>query len=128
MRLRLIERRNNKVDKLIRQNFGPHEDIWNPRYFDELFSLTEDDSTNPLAACTLQWTEHYWILGDLCVATQRQGYGAEIVRRVMQVVKQPVWVDATNDACAKIFERDPIFKETTEGPWKPEGRAFLSMR
>lgn len=127
MRLRLIERRNTKVDKLIRQNFGPHEDIWNPRYFDELFSLTEDDSTDPLAVCTLQWTKDYWILGDLCVATPRHGYGSEIVRLVMNVVKHPVWVDATNDACVKIFERDPRFKETTEGPWEPTGRAFLSV-
>lgn len=127
MKLRLIERRNNKVDKIIRQNFGPHEDIWNPRYFDELFSLTEDGSTEPLAVCTLQWTKDYWILGDLCVATRGCGHGAEIVRRVMQVVKQPVWVDATNEICAKIFERDQKFKETTEGPWKPEGRAFITI-
>ena len=127
MRLRLIERRSKKVDKLIRQNFGPHEDIWDPRYFDELFSLTEDDSTDPLAVCTLQWTEKYWILCDLCVSTPQRGYGTEIVRRVMQVVKQSVWVDATNEACAKIFERDPRFKETTEGPWEPTGRAFSSV-
>jgi hypothetical protein len=127
MRLRLVERRSKKIDKLIRQNFGPHEDIWNPRHFDELFSLTEDDSTDPLAVCTLQWTENYWILGDLCVAARGCGHGTEIVRRVMQVVKQPVWVDAANDASAKIFERDPRFKETTEGPWEPTGRAFLSV-
>lgn len=127
MRLRLVERRNNKVDKLIRQNFGPHEDIWDPRYFDELFSLTEDDSTDPLAVCTLQWTEKYWILGDLCVSVPQQGYGSEIVRQVMQIVKKPVWVDATNDASAKIFERDHRFKETAEGPWKIEGRAFITI-
>jgi hypothetical protein len=127
MRLRLIERRSKKIDKLIRQNFGPHEDIWNPRHFDNLFSLTEDDSTEPLAVCTLQWTMKYWILGDLCVSVPRQGYGSEIVRQVMQLVKKPVWVDATNEASAKIFERDQRFKDTTEGPWKPEGRAFLSV-
>ena len=127
MRLRLVERRSKKIDKLIRQNFGPHEDIWNPRHFDNLFSLTEDDSTEPIAVCTLQWTMDYWILGDLCVATPRQGYGTEIVRQVMQVVKKPVWVDAANEASAKIFERDSRFKETTEGPWKIEGRAFLSV-
>lgn len=127
MKLRLVERRSKKIDKLIRQNFGPHEDIWNPRYFDELFSLTEDDSTDPLAVCTLQWTPEYWILGDLCVASHGCGHGSEIVRRVMQVVKKPVWVDATNDVCAKIFERDTRFKETTEGPWKAEGRAFITI-
>lgn len=126
MRLRLVERRSKKVDKLIRQNFGPHEDIWNPRYFDELFSLTEEDSTEPLAVCTLQWTKDYWILGDLCVATRGCGHGAEIVRKVMQVVNKPVWVD-TNEFASTIFERDPRFKETTEGPWEPTGRAFLSV-
>jgi hypothetical protein len=127
MRLRLVERRNKKVDKLVRQNFGAYEDLWNPKLFDELFILTEDDSTEPLAVCTLQWTEKYWILGDLCVKTPRQGHGSEIVRLVMQVVKnKPVWVDATNAACAKIFERDSRFKETVDGPWKPEGCAFIS--
>ncbi|BAT22343.1 hypothetical protein [Yellowstone lake phycodnavirus 2] len=126
MKLRLVERRNNKVDKLIRQNFGPHEDIWNPRHFDELFSLTENDSTDPLAVCTLQWTKDYWILGDLCVATRGCGHGAEIVRRVMQIVKKPVWVD-TNEFASTIFEHDPRFKETTEGPWEPTGRAFITI-
>jgi hypothetical protein len=126
MRLRLIERRSKKVDKLIRQNFGPHEDIWNPRHFDELFSLTEDHSTDPLAVCTLQWTKDYWILGDLCVATRGCGHGAEIVRWVMQIVKKPVWVD-TNEFASTIFEHDPRFKETTEGPWEPTGRAFITI-
>lgn len=127
MKLRLIERRNSKVDKLVRQNFGVDEDLWKPRYFDLLFSLTEENSMDPLAVCTLQWTKDYWILGDLCVKTPGQGYGTEIVQQVMRVVNRPVWVDATNEACAKIFEKDVRFKETVEGPWKPEGRAFLTV-
>ena len=127
MKLEAIERRDHKIDKLVRQNFGPHEDLWNPRYFDMLLRLSNDHSNDPLAVCTLQWTQDYWILGDLCVSQPRMGYGTEIVQSVMKIVTKPVWVDATNEYSARIFERDPRFKETTKGPWKPEGRAFLSM-
>lgn len=126
MELRLVERKSSKIDKLIRQNFGPYEDLWNPRYFDMLFRLSRRGSTDPLAVCTLQWApKGYWILGDLCVSEQRKGYATELVERLMTVMNKPVWVDA-NEFSSKIFEKDPRFKETTEGPWKPEGRAFIS--
>jgi len=125
MDFRIVERKSAKVNKLIRQNFGPHEDLWCPRYFDMLFRLSLQGSTDPLAVCTLQWSEKYWILGDLCVSEQGKGYGTEIVRRIMTIVSRPVWVDA-NPISAKIFEKNSRFRETTEGPWKPEHRAFMS--
>jgi hypothetical protein len=125
MELRLVERKSSKIDKLIRQNFGPHEDLWNPRYFDVLFRLSYQGSTDPLAVCTLQWAQDYWILGDLCVREKRRGFATEIVNRIMDLVNKPIWVDA-NELSAKIFEKDPRFHETTKGPWKPEGRAFIS--
>ena len=91
-----------------------------------LFRLSPYGSTEPYAVCTLQLApKNYWILGDLCVKEPRRGYGTEIVNLVMRVVDIPVWVDA-NETAAKIFEKDPRFKETTIGPWKPEGRAFMS--
>lgn len=125
MELSLVERKSSKVNKLIRQNFGPHEDLWSPRHFDMLFRLTHRGSTDPLAVCTLQWAKDYWILGDLCASEKGKGYGTEIVQRVMEVINGPVWVDA-NEFSAKIFEKDPRFTETTEGPWPPENRAFIS--
>lgn len=98
----------------------------NPRHFDMLFRLTHRGSTDPLAVCTLQWAKDYWILGDLCASEKGKGYGTEIVQRVMEVINgPPVWVDA-NEFSAKIFEKDPRFTETTEGPWPIENRAFIS--
>jgi hypothetical protein len=125
MELVLVERKSSKIDKLVRQNFGPHEDLWDPKYFDMLFRLSHRGSTDPLAVCTLQWTLDYWILGDLCVGQKRQGFATEIVNRIMDVVKGPIWVDA-NAISSKIFEKDPRFHETTMGPWRPEHRAFMS--
>jgi hypothetical protein len=73
----------------------------------------------------LQLTEEYWILGDLCVKEKGMGHGTAIVDLVMKVVNQPVWVDA-NEISSRIFEKNPLFKETTIAPWKPEGKAYLS--
>jgi len=126
MELRVVERRSKKIDELVRQNFGPDEDLWNPRYFDFLFKLTEKGSSDPLAICTLQWTPDYWILGDLCAKHKGMGYGTQIVNLVTKVTAPlPVWVDA-NEISSKIFEKNQRFSETTDGPWKPEGKAYIS--
>jgi hypothetical protein len=126
MELQTVERKSSKVNKLVRQHFGPHEDLWKPKCCDMVFRLVHHGSTEPLAVCTLQLApSNYWILGDLCVKEQRKGYGTQIVSLVMRVVNLPVWVDA-NETAAKIFEKDRRFRETTKGPWKPEGRAFIS--
>lgn len=126
MELQIVERRSRKIDELVRQNFGPDEDLWNPKYFDFLFKLTRWNGKDPLAICTLQSAEEYWILGDLCVKEKGMGYGTAIVDLVMKVVNQPVWVDA-NEISSRIFEKNPLFYETTKAPWKPEGKTYLSV-
>ena len=122
----MVERRSKKIDELVRQNFGPDEDLWNPKHFDFLFKLTHKNSTDPVAICTIQWQGEYWILGDLCVKEKGMGHGTAIVDLVMKALNQPVWVDA-NEISSRIFEKNPLFYETTKGPWKPEGKAYLSV-
>jgi len=126
MELQIVERKSSKVNKLVRQHFGPHEDLWNPKCCDMVFRLSPYGSTEPYAVCTLQLAPgDYWILGDLCVKESGKGYGTQIVGLIMRVVNRPVWVDA-NEIAAKIFAKDPRFRETNTGPWEITGRAFIS--
>jgi hypothetical protein len=111
------------MDELIRQNFGPDESLWNPKCFDRLYTIRE--GAKVMALCTLQkWGRDRWILGDLCVAEKRKGLGTKLVNKVLAKVKEPIWVDA-NEESNGIFLKDPRWRRTYDGPWKPSGTAWL---
>ena len=112
------------MNELISKNFGPSENIWNPKCFDRLYSLREGSKV--LAVCTLQRWGDRWILGDLCVAEKRRGLATQLVNKVLTKVKQPIWVDA-NEESNGIFEKDPRWRRTNEGPWSPSGKAWIKQ-
>ena len=126
MKLERVYRKSKKVDKLIRQNFGPGESLWDPKCFDLLFKLTH--SQKILAVCTLQWSgQGYWILGDICASVHGQGFGSEIVRRVCERVSEPIWADATTPGSIRILERNS-FGPTIIEPWEPEGKSYIFLK
>jgi len=110
------------VDELVRQNFGPGESLWNPKCFDRLYTIRE--GSRVMALCTLQRWDDRWILGDLCVAEKRRGLGTRLVNKVLEKVKEPIWVDANAESNG-IFAKDPRWRRTAEAPWKPSGTAWL---
>lgn len=113
----------NAVDELVARNFGEGESLWNPKCFDRLYTIRE--GVRVMALCTLQRWGSNWILGDLCVAEKRKGLGTQLVNKVLEKVKEPIWVDA-NAESAGIFAKDPRWRRTDEGPWNPSGTAFTS--
>ena len=112
----------NGIDELVRQNFGPGESIWNPKCFDRLYTIRE--GSNVMAVCTLQKWGDGWILGDLCVAEKRRGLATRLVNKVISKVKESIWLDA-NEESNGIFAKDPRWRRTDEGPWKPTGAAWV---
>jgi hypothetical protein len=78
-----------------------------------------------MAVCTLQKWGGKWILGDLCVAEKRQGLATRLVAKVLDKVHEPIWVDA-NESSVGIFEKNPAWRPTDDGPWPPSGRTFVS--
>ena len=126
MKLERVYRKSKKVDKLIRQNFGPGESLWDPKCFDLLYKLV--DGPKIMAICTLQWSgQGYWILGDICASVHGQGFGSEIVRRVCGSVSEPIWADATGPGSERILERNS-FGPTIIEPWKPEGKSYILVK
>lgn len=127
MKLERVYRKSKKVDKLIRQNFGPDESLWDPKCFDRLYKLV--DGQKILAVCTLQWAQAdgYWILGDVCSAVHGQGFGSEIVRQVCEKVSESIWADATGPGSERILERNS-FRPTTLAPWEPEKKCYILAR
>ena len=110
------------MDKLIRQNFGPGESLWNPKGFDRIYTIRE--GAKVMALCTLQKWGNKWILGDLCVVEKRRGLATQLVNKVISKVKEPIWVDA-NEESNGIFAKDPRWRRTDEGPWAPSGTAWM---
>jgi hypothetical protein len=109
------------MDELLAQNFGPGESLWNPKWFDRLYTIRE--GAKVMALCTLQKWGDRWILGDLCVAEKRRGLGTQLVNKVLAKVKEPVWADANAESNG-IFAKDPRWRQTDEGPWEPSGTAW----
>jgi hypothetical protein len=126
MKLERVYGKSKKVDKLIRQNFGPGESLWDPKCFDLLYKLVEGPKI--LAVCTLQWSgQGYWILGDICASVHGQGYGSEIVRLICEIVSEPIWADATTPGSKRILERNS-FGPTIIHPWEPEGKSYILVK
>lgn len=122
MKLVRVYRRSDRIDELVRANFGPGESLWAPKCFDLLYKLV--DGSKLLAVCTLQWSdEGYWILGDLCTAEHGQGHGSEILKQICSVITDPIWADATHPGSERILERNS-FSKTTISPWEPKGQAY----
>lgn len=110
------------MDKLVSENFGSGESLWNPKCFDRLYTLR--DGSRITALCTLQkWGKNKWILGDLCVAEKRKGLATQLIDKVLSKVHEPIWVDA-NEQSNGIFAKDSRWRQTNEGPWKPSGTAW----
>jgi hypothetical protein len=116
-------RRSIQVQNLIRENFGPDEDLWNPKCFDMLLGLKAGRKL--LGICTLQLApDGYWILGDLCTAEHGKGHGTELVRQVCIVTPGTIWADATCPASERILVRNG-FKETDVRPWAEVVKAYM---
>jgi hypothetical protein len=122
MKLVRVYRQSERIDELVRVNFGPDESLWVPKCFDRLYKLTHGPKI--LAVCTLQWADQgYWVLGDLCASEHGKGYGTEIIKQICSKIPEPIWADATHPASSRILERNS-FSKTTDGPWAPKGQAY----
>ena len=111
-----------KINKLIRQNFGEGEDLWEPKCFDLIYTIREGSKV--MAVCTLQKWGKGWILGDLCVAEKRKGLATQLVNKVISILKEFIWADA-NEESNGVFTKDPRWSRTAKGPWEATGTAWL---
>lgn len=124
MELTQVHGFSQQIDKLIRQNFGDNESLWNPKCFDFIFKLVEGSEL--LGVCTIQWCDDgYWILGDVCTSTHGKGHGKTMIKFLTELLpNDSIWADASTIQSEYILKQNG-FRPTCVRPWKPTGISML---